>query len=78
MKSAAVFKNGPSSQAVRIPREYHLATREVWIERTGDVLTIRPKPDSWDDFFYSSRKVSDDFSMDRGKKLPKSREDFDE
>ena len=71
MKVAAVFKNGPSSQAVRIPREYHLSTREVWIERVGDALVIRPKPESWDDFFYSSRKLSADFSMERGKKMPR-------
>ena len=28
---ATVFKNGPSTQAIRIPREYRLATKEVWV-----------------------------------------------
>ena len=77
MKVAAVFKNGPSSQAVRIPREYHLATREVWIERVGDSLIIKPKPESWDNFFYNSHRVSADFSMGRGKKSPGRRKDFE-
>ena len=56
MKTATVFRNGPSTQAVRIPREYRLSTKEVWIEKVGDVLIIRPKAESWDDFL-SFRKL---------------------
>lgn len=65
MKIATVFTNGPSTQAVRIPKEYRLATKEVWIEQIGDALIIRPKPESWDDFFADKTTVSDDFSMER-------------
>ena len=65
MKIAKVFKNGPSSQAIRIPKVYQLPTKEVWIEKVGDTLIIKPKPSSWDEFFYSPLKLSEDFSMER-------------
>lgn len=76
MKVATVFKNGPSTQAIRIPKEYRLTTKEVWVEKVGDVLIIRPKPESWDDFFYSQVKLSDDFSMERNQKLPQDRDEL--
>lgn len=74
MKVATVFTNGPSTQAVRIPKEYRLATKEVWIEKVGNMLIIRPKPESWDDFFSSPLKLSDDFSMLREQDGPQERD----
>lgn len=76
MKRATVFINGPSTQAVRIPMEYRLSTKEVWIEKVGDSLILRPKPESWEDFFYNTLQVSDDFSMERGQQPPQERDDF--
>lgn len=79
MKVATVFKNGPSTQAIRIPKEYRISTKEVWIEKVGDSLIIKPKPESWDDFFYSPLKLSSDFSMQRNQQPPQNRdEEFDE
>ena len=79
MKIATVFKNGPSTQAIRIPKEYRLHTKEVWIEQVGDSLIIRPKPESWDDFFQSPLKLSKDFLMDRDQQPPQNRDkEFDE
>ncbi len=75
MRVATVFKNGPSTQAVRIPKEYRLLTKEVWIEKVGDSLIIRPKPESWDDFFQSPLKLSDDFSMERNQQAPQNRDE---
>ena len=74
MKIASVFKNGPSTQAVRIPKEYRLLTKEVWIEKVGDSLVIKPKPESWDNFFHSSLKLSDDFSTERNQQPPQNRD----
>ena len=71
-----VFKNGPSTQAVRIPKEHRFTSKEVWIEKAGEALIIRPKADSWDDFFYGSLTLSDDFSMERNQKLPQDRDDL--
>ena len=65
MKTSTVFKNGRSTQAVRIPASYRLPTEEVWIEQVGNSLVITPKFPSWDDFFASSLKISEDFSMER-------------
>ena len=73
MKSATVFKNGKSTQAIRIPKEFRLYTKEVWIEKVGDSLIITPKPESWTDFFHNSLKLSKDFSMDRDETPPQER-----
>ncbi len=73
MKTATVFKNGRSTQAVRIPKEYRLATPEVWIEKVGECLVIRPKPGSWDDFFSSPLEITEDFDMTRNQSRPQER-----
>lgn len=76
MKIATVFKNGPSTQAIRIPKEFRLNTHEVWIKKVGNSLVITPKPDSWDDFFDSSLKLSEDFSLERNQEPPQDRDDL--
>jgi antitoxin VapB len=76
MKTATVFKNGPSTQAIRIPKEYRLPTKEVWVEKVGDALVIKPKPDSWDDFFSSPLRLSEDFSTERNQQLPQNRDEL--
>lgn len=54
MQTARVFANG-NSQAVRLPKAFRLETRTVFIRRdpiTGDiVLSARPAPGGWDEFF---------------------------
>ena len=48
---AKVFQNG-RSQAIRIPKEFRVNTDEVYIEKVGDSLIIKPKyEDKWDKFF---------------------------
>jgi len=76
MKTATVFKNGPSTQAIRIPKEYRLNTKEVWIKKIGNALVITPKPSSWDDFFDSPWQLSEDFSMERNQEPPQNRDDI--
>jgi len=76
MQSATVFQNGPSTQAVRIPKGLRLKTKEVWIEQVGDSLVITPKLNSWDDFFLGATTVSKDFSMQRKQELPQERDDL--
>ena len=78
MQTTTVFKNGISTQAVRIPKEFRLSTNEVWIEKKGNSLIITPRPDSWDDFFEDPRTVSKDFKMDRDNKPAEERKDFKE
>jgi antitoxin VapB len=69
MKTAKVFKSG-NSQAVRIPKEFHLKGNEVEIQKKGEVLILRPKRKSWALFFESLGKFSDDFMKSGRKKLP--------
>ncbi len=48
---AKVFQNG-RSQAIRIPKEFRVDTAEVYMEKVGETLVIRPKPQNrWDTFF---------------------------
>ena len=50
-RTAKVFQNG-RSQAIRIPKDFRVDSREVYIEKVGDTLLIRPKPQSrWGEFF---------------------------
>lgn len=63
-QTAKIFKNG-RSQAVRLPVEFRFSTNEVTIERQGDAVILRPKPDSWEDFFNRPSKVPADFLADR-------------
>lgn len=68
MKTAKVFKSG-NSQAVRIPKEFHLEDDEVEIRRRGDSLILRPKKRSWATLFESLDKFTDDF-MAEGRNQP--------
>ena len=68
MKTAKVFKSG-NSQAVRIPKEFHLEGEEVEIRRKGDSLILRPKKRSWAALIESLDKFTDDF-MAEGRHQP--------
>ena len=68
MKTAKVFKSG-NSQAVRIPKEFHLEGEEVEIRKQGGSLILRPSKKSWTALIESLDKFSDDF-MDQGRNQP--------
>jgi antitoxin VapB len=68
MKTAKVFKSG-NSQAVRIPKEFHLEGEEVEIQKRGGSLVLRPKKKSWAALIESLKKFSDDF-MEEGRVQP--------
>jgi antitoxin VapB len=68
MKTARVFKSG-NSQAVRIPKEFHLEDDEVEIRRKGDALILLPKKRSWTALYESLDKFTADF-MAEGRNQP--------
>ena len=68
MKTAKVFKSG-NSQAVRIPKEFHLEGEEVEIRRKGGSLILRSKKQSWAALIDSLKKFTDDF-MEAGRRQP--------
>ena len=69
MKTAKVFKSG-NSQAVRIPKEFHLEGEEVEIRRKGESLILRPKKRSWAALIDSLKKFTDDFMAEGRHQTP--------
>lgn len=63
-QTAKIFMNG-RSQAVRLPADFRFKGHEVYIERQGDAVILRPKPTGWDDFFTQPSKVPADFLEER-------------
>jgi antitoxin VapB len=65
-----VFQNG-RSQAIRIPKELRVDTEEVFIEKVGDTLVIKPKQkDKWDKFFDDLTNVDTSEFLDDRDQLP--------
>jgi antitoxin VapB len=76
-QTAKVFQNG-RSQAIRIPKKFRVDTSEVYIEKIGDTLIIRPKVDNrWDNFFKILDTVdTSDFLINRNQPPLDKREIF--
>jgi antitoxin VapB len=68
MKTAKVFKSG-NSQAVRIPKEFHIEDDEVEIRRKGRAIVLEPRKRSWTSLFESLDKFTEDF-MAEGRNQP--------
>ena len=63
-KTAKLFTTG-RSQAVRLPKEFRFESSEVFIRKEGDEVILSEKPVSWEDFFTSSERPTDDFMIER-------------
>lgn len=75
-RTASLFRNG-RSQAVRLPKAFELDADEVYIERRGDEIVLRPKPRNWDAYFDKpARTLPDDFPDQIGDLPAQSRESF--
>jgi len=72
MKTVKVFKSG-NSQAVRIPREYQIDGKELFINKIGNTIILFPLEDTWRLFKNSLEEFSDDFFAD-GRKQPTMQE----
>ena len=72
-----VFQNG-RSQAIRIPKEFRVDADEVFIEKVGDTLVIKPKSaEKWDKFFDDLSSIdTSDFLNDRTQLSLQERELF--
>jgi antitoxin VapB len=75
MKTAKLFQNG-QSQAVRLPKEFRFDDSEVFIKKTGNVVQLIPRSDSWNSLFGSLEKFSSDFMVDRVQPELDKRESF--
>jgi antitoxin VapB len=63
-KTAKLFTTG-RSQAVRLPKEFRFEGSEVFIRKEGDEVILSEKPVSWEDFFTSCERPTDDFMTER-------------
>lgn len=75
MKTAKIFQNG-QSQAVRLPKEFRFDDSEVFIKKTGNVVHLIPRSDSWNSLVGSLKKFSRDFMAERVQPEPEKRESF--
>lgn len=73
MNTAKLFKNG-QSQAVRLPKEYAMPGREVYVRRIGRNVLLVPKDDPWGSLVASLDQFSDDFLDQRVQPEPDVRE----
>lgn len=68
MLSSKVFTSG-NSQAVRLPKEYQVEEKELYIQKIGDTIILFPKNDPWKLFEKSLSEFSNDFMKD-GREQP--------
>jgi len=68
MLSSKVFISG-NSQAVRLPKEYQVEEKELYIQKIGDTIILFPKNDPWKLFEKSLNEFSDDYMKD-GREQP--------
>jgi len=75
-QTAKLFTTG-RSQAVRLPKAFRFEGKEVFIRKQGDQVILSSKPESWDEFFNSATRVTDDFMDERVDLPPQPRELFE-
>jgi len=67
MKTAKLFKNG-QSQAVRLPKEFRMTGKEVYIKKQGEAIVLLPKEKSWGTLFDSLNHFEKDFKIERNQR----------
>lgn len=77
MSKSTVFINN-RSQAVRLPADVRLPeeVKQVSVRAVGKERIIAPLQSSWDSFFMSELKASDDFMEERASQHQPEREAF--
>lgn len=75
MKTAKIFSNG-RSQAVRIPKEYRLFGKDVYVRKLDQMIVLLPKKDPWGSLVKSLDRFSHDFMSVRSQPKFEKRERF--
>jgi antitoxin VapB len=68
MLSSKVFNSG-NSQAIRLPKEYQVNEKEMFIQKVGSTIILYPKKNPWQAFERSLTEFSEDF-MQKGREQP--------
>lgn len=63
MHSSKVFISG-NSQAIRLPKEFQVNEKELFIQKVGNSIILFPKTDPWKVFEESLTEFSEDFMAD--------------
>jgi antitoxin VapB len=71
---AKVFMNG-RSQAIRLPKEFRVDTKEVLLTKEAGKIIITPQT-SWKDFFEVYEPIPE-YSVERDMSLPQERDVFE-
>jgi len=72
MLTSKVFTSG-NSQAIRLPKEYQVRDKELFIQKIGSTIILFPKTNPWESFEKSLSEFSDDF-MSNGREQPEMQE----
>lgn len=76
MKRAKIFQNG-QSLAVRLPKEFRVKGKELYIKKQGDAIILIPISDNpWQAWKGSLLLFSNDFLEDRAQPNIQKREDL--
>ena len=59
-----------NSQAVRIPKEFHIDYSELFIKKIGTTIILYPQKQTWENSRKSFSEFTDDF-MSEGRNKPK-------
>jgi antitoxin VapB len=72
MATARVFRSG-NSQAVRLPKQFRVKSKELEISRRGDEIVLRETQESMAKAFDLLADLPKDFRVRRGKDKPQKR-----
>jgi len=72
MLSSKVFISG-NSQAIRLPKEYQVEDKELYIKKIGSTIILFSKKNPWEAFERSLTEFSNDF-MAEGRNQPPMQE----
>ena len=75
MKEAKLFQNG-RSQAVRLPKEYRLTGKSVYVHKFGHLVVLVPKTKSWDSLMDACAKFTEDFMKTRDQGIHERKRPF--
>jgi len=77
MKTGSIFVNN-RTQAVRLPvgTRFPEGVKKVIVRILGKERILSPVENTWDSFFLSEEKVTDDFIIERASQEQKDREAF--
>jgi len=75
MTTAKLFRNG-QSQAVRLPRQFAFAGKEVFVRRVGRCVLLVPTEDPWAGFEEALGMFAPDFLGERLQPADDVRESF--